>query len=449
MKIYRIKNGYDLPIKGAPEKTSRQASAPAMAGLHPTEFAGIKPRLDVEINDNVKIGTSLFHDKANPDIKFVSPVSGRVTDIQYGPRRVIEAIRVAASGEDYVQHPSFRPAEIAGIARDTLVKSLLEGGLWPLIKRRPFDRIARPDESPSSIFVNAMATAPLAADPEFLLEGRWEDYRAGIQALSVLGKVHVIVDGRRPDSQLAKVSGAEVHGFIGKHPAGLASTHISRIDPVIRPGKVVWTLSAADAARIGSFLLVGRFPRQRRIAISGVGAKQNSYVDSVAGVALAELLKDNLQDGEQRLISGNVLTGRTRAMDGYLGFYDDLVTVLPEDREQHFIGWMLPGFTKPTYSRAYMSGFLPGQSYAMGTSLHGEVRSLVKTGDYNKVVALDILPDFLVKAILAEDIDQMEQLGILECAPEDFALCSYICPSKTEFTEIIEQGLELMEKEVS
>ena len=448
MKIYRIKTGYELPIKGAAERTTQELRSAASVGLHPGEFRGVKPKLEVKVNDSVKAGTPLFHDKANAAVKFVAPASGRVTDIVYGARRTIEAIRIAPSGDDYEQHASYRPADIPSIKRDDLIALLLKGGLWPFIRRRPFGTIAEPGEQPSSIFVNAMDTAPLAADQEFLLEGQWEDYRAGVAALKILGKVNVVVDGRKPDTQFARLDGVSLYGVIGKHPAGNVGTHVSLIDPVIKPGKAVWTVTARDAARIGSFLLVGRFPKNRRIAAVGTGLKKNLYLDTVAGADAANVLSELLVGGG-RLISGNVLSGRKIVPQGYIGFYDAEVTVVAEDTERHFIGWMMPGFSKPTYSRAYMSGFLPGRSYAMGTNLRGEPRALVKTGDYQKVVALDILPDYLAKAILAQDIDLMEQLGMLECAPEDFALCSYICPSKTEFTEIVQQGLDLMQKEVS
>ena len=449
MKIYRIKTGYRLPIEGAAQRTVQERRTAGSIGLHPADFRGVKPKLEVKVNDSVKAGTPLFHDKANPEIKFPAPASGRISEIVYGSRRTIEAIRIAPSGDEYVQHPSYRPGEIASIKRADLIALLLQGGMWPFLRRRPFGTVAHPSESPSSIFVNAMDTAPLAADQEFLLEGQWEDYRAGIAALRTLGRVNVIVDGRRPDSEFARLEGVSLYGVIGLHPAGNVSTHVSLIDPVARPGKVVWTITARDAARLGSFLLVGRFPRNRRIAATGTGLEKNVYVDTVAGADIQSVVQGLVAPGHPRLISGNVLMGRRVPSDGYIGFYDAEVTVIPEDRERHFLGWMMPGFRKPTYSRAYMSGFVMGRKFSMGTNLCGEPRALVKTGDYQKVVALDVLPDYLAKAILAEDIDQMEQLGLLECAPEDFALCSYICPSKTEFTEIIQQGLDLMQKEVS
>ncbi len=448
MKTHRIKTGYDLPIAGAAIRQVGAGRPPSSVGVHPAEFHGLKPRLLLKAGASVKAGTPLFHDKNTPSVAIVSPASGRITEIEYGARRAIEAIRIHPEGDEYEQHPSYRPNEVASIPRAQLIQHLLKGGMWPFIRRRPFGTIAHPDEQPASIFVNAMDTAPLAADQAYLLEGQWEDYRAGIAALRTLGRVHVVVDGRN-ESEFARLDGVQLHAFVGRHPAGNTGTHISRIDPVTRPGKVVWTIAARHVALIGSFLLVGRYPRHRRVALVGPGLQTPGYVDTVAGAQLGGLILGRGAPGDLRLLSGNVLTGRSLGAAGYLGFYDAEVTALPEDRARHFLGWLAPGASRPTFSRAYLSGFFPGRRFAMGTSLRGERRALVKTGDYSRVVALDVLPEFLVRAVLSQDIDLMEQLGIFECAPEDFALCSYICPSKTEFTQIIQEGLDLMQKEVS
>ena len=450
MEVYKIKKGFDLPIQGRADAQFAESTAPKSIGVHPIEFKGLKPKLIVQEGDSVKVGSPLFFDKSRPEIQFCSPATGTISEIKYGPRRVIEAIRIAPSEtEEFEQHENFRPDAISQVGRENLVKLLLKAGLWPYFRQRPFDIIPDPGSEPASIFVNCMATAPLAADPEFALQGKFAEFKAGMEALKVLCKtVHVVVDGKKPDSEFLKVEGVQKHGFTGPHPAGLVGTHISKIDPITHH-KTLWYLNARDVVKLGAFLLVGQYPTERVVCTAGSGLTKRQYFRTVSGASLNDLLDKDIIDSELRYISGDVLTGRQITENDYVGFYDDTITVIPEDRERRFIGWLLPGAKRHTFSGAYISAFIPGQVFNMKTNKNGEKRALVKTGDYEKVTALDVLPDFLVKAILAEDIEMMEQLGILECAPEDFALCTYICPSKTEFTEIIQDGLDLMQKEMS
>ncbi len=451
MKTYNIRKGYDIPIAGEAKQEIADAPAPTSVGIHPIAFRGLKPRLLVKTGDTVKTGTPLFQDKSRPEIQFCSPAAGTVADIVYGARRAIESIQITPAGEEHEQHESFGPGDIASIKRDDLVKLLLKGGMWPYLRQRPFDKIPDADSVPHSIFVNCMDTAPLAGDPEFALAGKGPEFKAGVDALKILageGDVHVVADGNARDSEFLKVEGVKKHRFKGAHPAGLVGTHISYLDPLLG-GKTVWYLNARDVVLLGSFLLVGRYPTERIVTVAGPGLTEAKYLRTTIGAQVAGLIGDILGEGELRVISGNVLTGRHIILDNYVGFYDDQITVLNEDRERRFIGWMLPGLRRWSYSKAFLSAILPGEKFPMTTNQNGEHRGLVKTGDYEKMVTLDVLPDFMVKAILADDIDMMEQLGILECSPEDFALCSYICPSKTEFTEIIQQGLDMMEKEMA
>ncbi len=465
MKVHKVRSGYDIPLKGQPDPSAgiQDAPNPKTYTVRPVEFgAQLKPRLKVETGDSVKIGTTLFVDKRNPDVCYASPAAGKITDIRYGPRRVIEAIVISPSGEDAEQFQNFRSGEIANQKRDDLVKLLLEGGMWPFIRQRPYDINANPEDTPASIFVNCMDTGPLAPDPEIALRGKRPEFEAGINALKVLAggnKIHVVINGGKkqsPDSEqlFTGLSGVEYHAFAGKHPAGLVGTHITTIDPIIgyaNNRKVIWYLNARDVVKLGSFLLVGQYPTENVIAVGGHGVKaeRRKYFRVRSGADIGSLLDGYLEDGELRIISGNVLTGTQISKEEGLGFYDSVITVIPEGRERRFIGWMLPGFSRWTWSRAYMSAAVPGRRYAMDTNKNGEKRAFVKTGDYRKVMGIDVLPEFLVKAILAEDIEQMEALGIMECAPEDFALCAYICPSKIEFTEIVRDGLEMMHKELA
>ncbi|MCR9141526.1 MAG: Na(+)-translocating NADH-quinone reductase subunit A [bacterium] len=458
MSTFHIKRGYNIPVKGEADVSGGllEAPRPGHYTVHPLDFGdGLKPRLQVETGDSVKIGSPLFVDKAQPEVVFASPAAGKVSDIQYGPRRVIESITIQSSGDDAEQFENFRQGEIKNLARERLIEHLLSGGVWPYIRQRPFDIIASPGATPASIFVNCMDTAPLAADPEFALKDKFAEFEAGIEALQVLAAnntVHIVTNGRAKDSVFARAKGANVeqHTFTGKHPAGLVGTHISRIDPLVGGhGKVIWYLNARDVVMLGSFLLVGQYPTEKVVAVVGNGVNKRAYYRARVGQSAESIIGKNLAEGEQRIVSGNLLTGAKIQSGNALGFYDGTLTVLPEGRERHFIGWMLPGLARWTYSRAFVSAIMPGKKYAMHTNKNGEKRAFVKTGDYSKVISLDVLPDYLCKAILSEDIELMEQLGIMECSPEDFALCSYICPSKVEFTEIIKQGLDLMQAELA
>lgn len=435
-------------MKGAAQEILSESFTPNSSGVYPAEFHGIKPRLDVKPGDSVKVGTPLFHDKKLPEIRFGSPASGKITDIQYGPARRVDRITISRAGDDFEQHPNYRPSEIASLKREALIDHLLSGCVWPYIRQRPFDRVANPHETPSSIFINCMDTAPLANNPEFSLKDKIPEFRAGIEALKILsGRVHVVVSAGKKESVFANVEGVELHAFSGKHPAGLVGTHISRIDP-IRHGKTVWYLNARDVTMIGSFLLVGQYPTERIVAVAGSGSTEKKYFRTSLGASIGAYVQNDSSREELRIISGNLLTGRAIQPDSFPGFYDDLITILPEGRERHFLGWLLPGLNAPSFSRAFLSSLFPGRKYAMNTNLNGGQRAFVKSGDYERVVGLEIYPAFLAKAILSEDIDTMEALGILECAPEDFALCSYICPSKIEFAEIIQNGLDMMEAEI-
>ncbi len=453
VKNYKIRCGYNIPLKSVAIKRVSDAPAAAHLSVRPKEFHYVRPKLQVSEGDYVRIGSPLFFDKRHPQVLFASPAAGKVLAIQLGPRRVIERIVIENSSEDSEQWESFRPGEIGFAPREKLQALLLQAGMWPYIRQRPFDIIANPESKPVAIFVNCMDSAPLATDPSFALKERLTDFRAGLAALQVFcSRVNVIIDGVAEDSSsvflTSAVEGLEYYSFSGPHPAGLVGTHIFHIAP-LTAGKVVWYLNARDVVLIGSFFLTGRYPVERVVAIAGDGVRERHYMQTRQGIPARILLTHNMREGEQRIISGNLLTGLKIEEEDNIGFYDDLLTVIPEGRQRHFLGWLAPGLNKPTWSRAFLSALLPHHPLPINTNKNGELRALVKTGDYNKVMAMDILPDFLLKAILAEDIELMEQLGIYEIAPEDVALCSYLCPSKVEFTEIIRRGLDMMLEETS
>lgn len=450
MKKITIKRGYDIPLAGSPAHNIEDISSPGLLAIAPGDFKGTKPALMVKTNDYVKIGSPIFHDKKRPELLFVSPAAGRIIEIVYGPRRIIEKIVISSESNDALQHHSYRPDQIARTPAAELIELMHRGGVWPLIRQRPFNRIASPEHLPSSVFINCMNTAPAGAPSWVAMQGKNASIQAGIDALKVISggkKIHMAMGPQEAASDLATLQGVESYLFEGPHPAGLVGTHIAHIDP-LSGHKLVWYLNIRDVALLGDFLLVGHYPTERIIAVAGPAASEPHLFRTRQGVRPSDLLKSDFDNSSTRIISGNVLTGKKIGQDGVIDFYTGEITLVKEARDRHLLGWMMPGLNKASSSRTFLSGFLAKKQFPVNTSNNGEKRAFVMTGRYRDVVALDIYPDFLARAVLTEDIEMMEKLGILECDPEDVALCSYICPSKIEFTEIIDRGLDMVEKEL-
>lgn len=447
MALHRVNQGYTVPIAGTAKEKVVDAPLPDRVALLPTSFPGIKPKADVQVGDVVRIGTRLFHDKDRPEVGFTSPLAGKVAAINLGPRRSLQEI-VIERGEkqEWEKFRSWSTAELQKADSKTLADQLFQAGLMPFLRSRPFNRVASMERKPKAVFVNAMDTAPLAANPEFTLQGCQEDLEFGLQALTRLADVPLHLCHGPASKTFSALKGAELHEFHGRHPAGLVGTHISRIAPINR-GECVWTIHARDLVFIGHLLRTGQWKPERIVALAGPGVKEPTYLRTVLGAPIATLAGERLAPGPQRLVSGNVLMGQKVTPEGYLGFYDDILTVLPEGGDGQFLGWLTPGFNIPSFSGTVASSFLSRKLYAMNTLLNGGPRAMVQSGIYEEVVALDIHPEFLIKAAITQNVEDMEKLGIYEVAPEDFALCAYICPSKTEITTIIQQGLDLMEKE--
>ncbi|PIE03524.1 MAG: NADH:ubiquinone reductase (Na(+)-transporting) subunit A [Acidobacteria bacterium] len=448
MATYHIKKGYNVPMKGAPAKKKEVLPVPKTLGICPTDFQGIKPKLTVKLNDKVKIGSPLFFDKRNPEVQFVSPCAGCVSAIHYGARRKILDIAITLDEEEEaIDFKSFTEKALTNASAEDIKEVMLKAGLWPFIRQRPYNCIAHHEDKPKAVFVNCMDTAPLACDPVYSLSEEGEAFALGIEILKKLAgdNIHVVTSPQGKAS-FSNARGVHLHEFTGKHPAGLVGTHIAKIDP-INKGETVWVINARDTVTIGQFFQTGSFPTKRIIAVTGNGIKEQKYLEVRTGAKLEDILKGNLQEGTQRVISGNPLTGVQRSKDSFLGVYDSSVTVIPEPTGKKFIGWMLPGFNRPSYTRTFLSRLIPGKLFSYDTNLNGGQRTMVQSGLFENLVALDVHPEFLVKAILAGDIELMEKLGILECDEEDFALCSYVSPSKIEISSIIRDGLELMEKD--
>jgi Na+-transporting NADH:ubiquinone oxidoreductase subunit A len=453
MASFIIKKGFDIKLAGRPEPSLVDAGASDLVTVHPREFGGTKPRLNVREGDTVKRGTVLFHDKSSPGLQFCSPASGKIQSIVLGPRRVLDKIVIQAdrndSAEIYKRYPT---SQLASLPRDEVVHHLAATGLIALIKQRPFSRIPSQRAGPKSIFVNAMNTAPFHPDLAVVLKGNELAFQAGLDVLKTLtkGAVHLCLDGRLSNaSPLTGAKNVTIHTFSGPHPSGNTSVHIHHIDP-IRPGDVVWTIKAADVIPIGHLFMEGEIPATRIISLAGPGVKEGArkHYRVRVGSPLKDVLGDKLLDGEQRIIGGDVLAGSATTLDGSVRFFDDGYTVIPEDRERHLVGWMMPGLNSYSTSRTFLSTWLKrGRDWALGTNQHGELRPMVLTGLYDRYLPMNILPDFLMRAVLANDVEEAVALGLLETDPEDFALCAFACPSKMDLCGIIRRGLDLVEKE--
>ena len=380
-------------------------------------------------------------------MKFVSPVSGEVTEVQRGPRRRIDAIKITADKEQtYLDHGKFDMSADA----DKLKAHLLASGCWAFIKQRPYDVVANADSTPKGIFISGYASAPLAADLDYTLAGKEAELQAAVTALSKLteGQVHVSVGSN--NSPLAGLNDVTVHKVSGPHPSGNVGTLINKVDP-INKGEVVWTVNAQDLVIIGELLLTGKFNAERVVALAGSSVKKPRYFRTKIGSEVATMVYDNGvdKDGNDRIISGNVLTGKKVAPDGALDYYSNVITVIPEGDDYEFFGWNKPVFNKISTSRALTFSWLnPKKKYDLDTNTNGEHRAFVVTGSYEEVFPLDIYPMQILKACMYSDLDEMEALGMYEVAPEDFALTEFICVSKQPHQKIIREGLDLMLKEI-
>ncbi|HYX05324.1 MAG TPA: Na(+)-translocating NADH-quinone reductase subunit A [Bacteroidales bacterium] len=447
--VIKIRKGLDIKLKGKAEKIFSKAGMSARYALKPTDFQGLTPKLKVNIDDKVKAGTPLFFDKYNPDVLFTSPVSGTVVEINRGERRRIEEVVVQADPE--IEYEDFGKADVQELSRDNITAKLLQSGLWPFIRQRPYSIIANPKDEPRAIFISAFDTAPLAPDYDFIVKDQEKEFQAGINVLSKLtsGKIHLNVNADYPPSPVfSKAQGVQINQFTGPHPAGNVGIQIHHIDPIIK-GSLVWYVNPQDVITIGRLFLNGIYDASKIIALTGSEVIKPKYYKLIAGSSIESIVKDNVQPGNLRHISGNVLTGTKILPSGYLGFYDSHVTVIPEGNHFEFIGWAKPGFNKFSMSRSFFSWLMPNREYKLDTNMNGGKRAYVMTGEYNKVLPMNIFPVQLIKSILVDDIDMMEKLGIYEVSEEDFALCEFVCTSKTEVQSIIRKGLDLMHKEMS
>jgi Na+-transporting NADH:ubiquinone oxidoreductase subunit A len=444
----KIKKGLDIQLIGEAKKSLTEITSRTYASK-PINFIGVFPKVLVHEGDEVKAGTALFYDKYNDRVKFTSPVSGKVREIRRGPKRVLLEIVVEAGNT--IEYQDFGSADPNTLSREQVTEKLLESGIWPVIRQRPYSTIANPDDSPKAIFISAFDTHPLAPDFNFIIEGQEQAFQAGLDALKKLteGPVHLNVLDKPETSQVfLNAKGVQINRFLGPHPTGNISTQVSRIDPINR-GETIWYLRPQEVVIIGRLFLSGKYDASKIYALTGSSVKNPAYFKSLNGVCIDNMVRDNVKEGKQRYISGNALTGAKIEKLGYVDFYDSQITVIPEGDYYEFFGWAMPGFNKFSFYTSFFSWLTPKKKYNLDTNYHGGERAFVMTGKYEQVFPFDIYPMQLIKAIMIEDIDQMENLGIYEIDDEDFALVEFIDTSKTEIQAIVRKGLDLMRKEMT
>jgi len=447
-KDVKIKRGLDIKLLGEAQKTVSQVTSKNFA-IKPPDFVGVFPKLLVKEGDTVKAGTPVFFDKYRDNIIFTSPVSGKVEEVHRGAKRKMLEVRITADGnQDSVD---FGKADPGSVTKEVVIEKLLKSGVWANIRQRPYSVIANPEHSPKAIFISAFDSSPLAPDCSFIIEKEAKAFQAGIDILKKLtpGKVHLNVHTEKTKSPVfLNTKGVEINKFSGPHPSGNVGIQIHHIDPVSK-GEIVWYLNPQSVVMIGKLFLEGRYDGSRIIALTGSGVKDPKYYKVIAGISISDIVENQVGKSDNvRYISGNVLTGDKIDRDGYLGFYNNHITVIPEGNHFDFLGWALPRLKKYSVSKSYFSWLTPNRKYNLDTNLNGGHRAFVLTGLYEKVFPMDIYPMQLLKAIIVKDLDMIENLGIYEVDEEDFALCEFVDPSKTEMQSIVREGLDFIRKEM-
>ena len=449
-KTVKLKKGLDIRLVGVANKVKTEAKMPKMVSVKPTDFHGLTPKMLVKEGEQVKAGSIIFQDKYNDPIKYASPVSGKIEAIVRGEKRRILEIIISVDEEQKFE--AREVMDVASMSNEEVKEIMLSSGLWPFVKQRPLDVVADPSNEPKAIFVSAFDSSPLAPDFDYVMHGMPKQFQAGLDAIAKLtsGTVHLTLNGNAPaDVAFKEAKGVQINKISGKHPAGNVGTQIHHIDPVNK-GEFVWTINAQDVAIIGRYFLSGQFNAKRIIALTGSEIKDPHYIETIIGANVSEIVDSQITSENVRVISGNVLTGDNIGHDGYLGFYHNQITVIPEGNQLKFVltkGWMGPGFDKFSNSRLFPTFLSGNKKFRLDTNTNGEERAFVMTGELEKVFPFDILPMHLAKAAITNDIDGMENLGIYEVAPEDFALCEYVCTTKINIQDKIRQGLDVIQQE--
>ena len=447
-KVVKISKGLDINLKGAPAKEMIAVNAAKFYALQPSDFNGVTPKVVVKPEDTVKAGDALFVDKNCPELRFVSPVSGKVVAVNRGERRRLLSVVVEADGKNVAVE--YKAKDVPSLSAEEVKADLLQSGLFAFIRQRPYDVIASPKDTPKAIFVSAFDSKPLAVDFEVALEGNEGDFQTGLDALAKMAPVYLGINSNQKSTALNVPKNVTVTCFDGPHPAGNVGVQINHIAPVNK-GEVVWTVAAEDVIFIGRLFNKGKVDFTRTIALAGSEVKNPAYSKVVLGAQISSITEGRLENNNPlRIIDGNVLTGTKTTDEGFLGAFSTEVTVIPEILDDaEMLGWIAPRFSMFSTSRSYFSWLSPKRAYTMDARIKGGERHMIMSGEYDKVFPMDIYAGYLVKAIIAGDIDRMEALGIYEVAPEDFALAEFVDSSKLELQRIVSQGLDMLRKEMA
>lgn len=443
--MIKIKKGLDIPLSGSPKQDIHDGPSIKHVAVLGEEYVGMRPTMLVEVGDRVKKGQALFEDKKNPGVFFTASVAGTVKEINRGAKRVLQSVVIEAEGDDFVAFDSFSAAELASLTVEQVRKNLTGSGLWTALRTRPFSTSPAVDSTPRAIFVTAMDTNPLAADPAIVIAQRSADFSNGLTVLSRLSdKVYLC---KKAGSDVPSVPAVQVEEFDGPHPAGLPGTHIHFLDPVSIK-KVVWHINYQDVIAIGALFTSGQLNTERVISLAGPVVKNPRLVKTVLGASIAELTAGELQDGQNRIISGSVLSGAAAGgVHGYLGRFHNQISALAEGYDKEFLGWAMPGADKFSVTRAYLSHLNPKRLFNMTTSTNGSSRAMVPIGNYERVMPLDILPTLLLRDLLVGDTDGAVSLGCLELDEEDLALSTFVCPGKYDYGVALRDCLTTIQKE--
>ena len=444
--LFRLRKGLDINLAGKAERKKLQLKSNGKYALQPDCFEGVVPKVVVKEGDKVKAGDALFINKNCTEMKFASPVSGTVTAVERGERRKVLAVKVQADATQVFT--DFGVKDVASLTGEQVKAALLEAGLFGYINQLPYDVVTTPDVTPKAIFVSALRDKPLAADFEFELQGQEKEWQAGLTALSKMAKTCLGIGAKQTSAVLRSAQDVEVNVFDGPCPAGNVGVQINHVSPVNK-GEVVWTVDPTAVIFFGRLFLTGKVDLRRLVALCGSEVKNPQYVEMLVGEELSTLLS-NSYDAKRnvRIINGNVLTGRVTTKDGYLGAHTSEITVIPEGNDaDEFAGWIMPRFKQFSVNRSYFSWLFGKKAYALDARVKGGERHMIMSGEYDKVMPMDIYPEYLIKAIITGNIDKMEQLGIYEVSPEDFALAEFVDSSKLELQRIVREGLDMLRRE--
>ena len=448
-KIIKLRKGLDINLQGQAAEVTVDAPLASEYAVSPLDFENVTPKLLVKVGDKVKAGTPLFFDKNNTRVLYCSPVSGTVSAVNRGEKRKILNVTVAADKEQVSEE--FAVLDLKKASREDVIEMLLKSGLWTTILQRPYGIVANPADQPKAVFVSAFDSAPLAPNMNYVLKGEQQNLQKGMEVLAKLAGGNVNLSVRaKAEGEMPALKNVTLHTFEGKHPVGNVGVQIHNIDPISK-GEIVWTVNIQDVAAIGRLFATGKVDLHKVVALTGSEVEKPQYYRIISGAPIASIvagqIKKQAEGDSVRIISGNVLTGKKVSEDGFITATASQITIIPEGDKYEMFGWIAPRTHKFSVSRSYFSWLCPKKQYKLDTNLNGGVRAFVVTGLFEEYLPMDIYPMYLFKAIMANDIDKMENLGIYEIVEEDVALCEFVDPSKTEIQQLVRDGINLMIKE--